>query len=121
MWIMAKFVLCHGGWAGGWQWQGVASLLRAKGHEVFTPTFTGLGERVHLTNPDIDLNTYILDILMVLKFEDIRDGILLGYSISGPVITGVAEEAVERIAHLVYLMLTFWTMDNLWRTRWDQR
>jgi len=101
--MMAKFVLCHGGWAGGWQWHEVASLLRAAGHEVFTPTFTGLGERVHLANPEIDLNTHIQDILMVLKYEDLRNVILVGYSISGPVITGTAEEAVERIDQLVYL------------------
>jgi pimeloyl-ACP methyl ester carboxylesterase len=101
--IMAKFVLCHGGWVGGWQWQEVAKILRAAGHEVYTPTFTGLGERVHLANPDIDLNSYIQDILMVLKYEDFNNVILLGYSISGAVITGVAEEAAERIGHLVYL------------------
>ena len=100
---MTSFVLCHGGWAGGWQWREVASLLRAAGHEVFTPTFTGLGERVHLARPDIDLNTYIQDIPMVLKYEDLRDVVLLGYSMSAAVITGVAEEAVERIGHLVYL------------------
>jgi pimeloyl-ACP methyl ester carboxylesterase len=101
--IMATYVLCHGGWVGGWQWREVAGLLKAAGHEVFTPTFTGLGERVHLANPEIDLKTYIQDILMLLKYEDLRSVILLGYSLSGPVITGVAEEAAERIGHLVYL------------------
>lgn len=100
---MATFVLCHGAWAGGWQWREVATLLRSASHEVFTPTFTGLGERVHLANPDVDLNTYIQDIRMVLKYEDLHDVILLGYSISGPVISGVAEEDGERIGHLVYL------------------
>lgn len=100
---MKSFVLCHGGWAGGWQWQEVASLIRDAGHEVFTPTFTGLGERVHLARPDIDLNTYIQDILMVLKYEALRDVILLGYSISGAVITGVAEKSSDRIGHLVFL------------------
>lgn len=100
---MATFVLCHGGWSGGWQWREVAALLRTAGHDVFTPTFTGLGERVHLTRPDVDLNTYIQDILMVLKYENLTDVVLLGYSISGPVITGVAEKASERIGHLVYL------------------
>lgn len=100
---MATYVLCHGGWAGGWQWQEVAGMLRAANHTVFTPTFTGTGERVHLATPDIDLNTYITDILMVLKYEDLHDVILLGYSMSGPVITGVAEQDPDRIAQLVYL------------------
>ena len=100
---MASFVLVHGGWAGGWQWWEVASLLRAAGHEVFTPTLTGLGERVHLASPNVGLDTHIQDILMVLEYEELRDVILVGYSYSGMVITGVAERAPERLAHLVYL------------------
>ena len=100
---MATYVLCQGGWAGGWQWQEVASLLRADGHVVYTPTFTGLGERVHLAHPDIDLHTHIKDVLMMLKYEDLQDVTLVGYSGSGPVISGVAEKAAERIGHLVYL------------------
>lgn len=100
---MTTFVLCHGGWAGGWQWHEVAALLTSAGHEVFTPTFTGLGERNHLASPDVDLHTYIQDILMVLKYEKLSDVVLLGYSISGPVISGVAEKAADKIDHLVYL------------------
>ena len=42
------FVLVHGAWHGGWCWRRVADLLTAKGHRVFTPTLTGLGERSHL-------------------------------------------------------------------------
>ena len=60
---MATYVLIHGGWAGGWMWQDVATRLRKAGHRVYTPTLTGLGERVHLATPDIDLNTHIQDIL----------------------------------------------------------
>ena len=100
---MATFLLVHGGWAGGWHWREVASLLRAAGHEVFTPTLTGLGERVHLASPDVGLDTHIQDILMVLKYEELRDVILIGYSYSGMVITGVSERAADRLAHLVYL------------------
>ena len=101
--IIATFVLCHGAWTGGWQWQEVASLLRSAGHQVLTPTLSGLGERIHFAHPDIDLNTYIQDILMVLTYEDLYNVILLGHSISGAVISGVAEKAVERIGQLVYL------------------
>lgn len=101
---MATFVLCHGGWAGGWQYREVASHLRADaGHQVFTPTFTGMGERVHLMRPDIDLETHIQDILMVLEYERLYDVILMGYSYSGMVITAVAERVPERLAHLVYI------------------
>ena len=42
---MSCFVLIHGGWHGGWCWRRVAKNLRDLGHEVFTPTLTGMGER----------------------------------------------------------------------------
>lgn len=83
---MATFLLVHGGWAGGWQWREVAACLRAAGDEIFTPTLTGLGERVHLATPDVGLETHIEDILMVLRFEDLSDVILVGYSYSGMVV-----------------------------------
>ena len=100
---MATFVLCHGGWGGSWQWRTVAELLWVMGHKVFTPTFTGLGERVHLANPDVDLNTFITDIVNVVLFEELYDVVLVGYSYSGMVITGVADRIPDRISHLVYL------------------
>lgn len=100
---MAMFVLCHGGWAGGWQYREVASCLRAGGHDVFTPTFTGMGERIHLIHREIDLETHIQDILMLLKYENVHDVILIGYSYSGMVITAVAERVPERLAQLVYI------------------
>jgi hypothetical protein len=45
---MAQFVMIAGGWHGGWTLTPVARKLRARGHEVFTPSLTGLGERAHL-------------------------------------------------------------------------
>ena len=56
------YVLVHGAWHGGWCWSKVAPLLRAEGHDVYAPTLTGLGERVHLSNPDISLATHIEDV-----------------------------------------------------------
>jgi len=100
---MATFVLVHGSMHGGWCWRRVAPLLRAAGHEVYTPTLTGLGERVHLAHPDIDLDTHIADIVNVLAFEELTGVVLVGHSYAGAVITGVADRVPERIAHLVYL------------------
>src|SRR6185312_289139 len=98
-----NFVLVHGAWHGGWCWKRVSPLLRALGHEVFTPTLTGLGERQHLMSPEVGLDTHIKDVLGVLEYEDLHDVILVGHSYAGMVIAGVAEKAAERIAHLVYL------------------
>lgn len=100
---MATFVLIHGGWDGDWAWRAVAHALRAAGHDVFTPTLTGSGERVHLASPDVGLPTHILDVSNVLRYEDLHDVILVGSSYGGMVITGVAEAAPERLSQLVYL------------------
>jgi pimeloyl-ACP methyl ester carboxylesterase len=100
---MATYVLVHGGAHGGWCYRYVAPILRSAGHEVHTPTLTGLGERAHLLNPAIDLDTHITDIVAVLHYEDLRDVILVGHSYGGMVITGVADRAWDRVGHLVYL------------------
>ncbi len=100
---MADFVLVHGAWHGGWCWSAVAGRLRAAGHAVWTPTLTGLGERAHLLSADIDLELHVTDILAMLEMEDLREVVLCGHSYGGMVITGVADRAPDRIAHLVYL------------------
>ncbi len=100
---MATYVLVHGTWHGGWCWKKVTPLLNANGHKVFTPTLTGLGERAHLINPEVDLYTHIQDVLGVLQYEDLQDVVLVGHSYSGMVITGVAEYAATQLSHLVYL------------------
>jgi pimeloyl-ACP methyl ester carboxylesterase len=100
---MATFLVVHGAWSAGWAWKKMRPLLRARGHELFTPTHTGLGERAHLASPDIDLETHIADNLGVLEFEDLRGVILIGHSYGGMVATGVADRARERIAKLVYI------------------
>ena len=90
---MATFLVCHGAWSAGWAWKKVRPLLRAAGHEVFTPTYTGLGERAHQASPAVDLETHIADTLAVLEFEDLRDVTLVGHSYGGMVATGVADRA----------------------------
>ena len=100
---MATFVLVHGAFIGGWAWRRLTPLLTAAGHDVWTPTLTGAGERAHLLTPGIGLSTNIQDIVSVLEYEDLRDVILVGHSYGGMVITGVADRARERIAELVYL------------------
>lgn len=99
---MATFVLVHGGIMGGWAWKRVVPFLRAAGHEVYTPTLTGMGERVHLASPAIGLDTHIQDIVNVLEYEDLEKVVLVGHSYAGQVITGVAARVPHRLAHLVY-------------------
>ena len=56
-------VLVHGSSAGGWCYRAVADLLEQRGHKVYSPTLTGLGERSHLMSGLITLNTHITDIV----------------------------------------------------------
>ena len=101
---MATFVLVHGAWGGAWSWNKfVAPMLREAGHTVFTVTLTGLGDRSHLSSPDVDVNTHIQDVVNVLFYEDLTDVILVGHSYGGNVITGVADRVPERLQQLVYL------------------
>ena len=100
---MATFVLVHGGGHGGWCYQSVARQLRSAGHDVYTPTLTGLGERSHLVSKDVNLDVQITDVVNVLEFEDLHDVVLVGHSYGGMVITGVADRATDRIGHLVFL------------------
>src|SRR5215212_8775128 len=100
---MSVYVLVGGGWLGGWCWQEVARRLREEGHDVYPVTLTGLGERVHLASPEVDLETHITDVVNLIEFEDLRDVVLLGHSYAGIVVTGAADQIPDRIAQLVYL------------------
>lgn len=100
---MTTFILVHGAWGGGWQWGGVARLLREAGHDVFIPTFTGCGERGHLMAPDVTLETHIQDIIGVMDYEMLDDVALVGHSYAGMVVTGVADRLPERLRALIYI------------------
>ena len=100
---MTTFVLVHGAWAGAHGWRAVRKLLAAEGHDVFTPSLTGIGERVHLASPQIDLTTHVNDVVNQIVFEDLREIVLVGYSYGGVVVTAAAEHVHDRIAELVYL------------------
>jgi pimeloyl-ACP methyl ester carboxylesterase len=100
---MSIYVLVGGGWLGGWCWQRVARRLREEGHEAYPATLTGLGERVHLARPEVDLDTHITDVVNLIEFEDLQDVVLLGHSYAGLVITGVSDRVPDRISQLVYL------------------
>jgi len=96
------FVLVHGTWLGGWLWADVADRLRAKGHRVYTPTLTGVGERAHLANREVGLETHITDITQVIDCEELEDVILLGHSFSGVAVTGALDRRQSKVAHICF-------------------
>ena len=97
------FVIVHGGWGGGWDWKAVDSALTSRGHRVHRVTLTGLGERMHLANASVGLQTHIDDVVNTIRFEQLRDVTLVGHSYGGMVVTGAADQATDRIRRVVYV------------------
>jgi pimeloyl-ACP methyl ester carboxylesterase len=100
---LATFVLVHGAFGGAWEWRRVARLLQTQGHETFTVTLTGLGERSHLLHQDVGLSTHVEDVCQTLALENLESVILCGHSYGGMVVTGVVDRMAVRIANLVYI------------------
>ncbi|MHC8380526.1 alpha/beta fold hydrolase [Pseudomonas sp. LB3P14] len=99
---MSTFVLLHGGAAGAWFWNPVRDLLRNRGHEVVSITFTGFAERRHLNTKDVNQDTHVADVVNALFYEDVKDAVLVGHSYSGSVIPGVLQAAPDRIRKAVF-------------------
>ena len=100
---MATYVLVHGAWNGAHGFRHVRATLQAGGHQVFTPSLTGIGERAHLTSPGVGLTTHVYDVVNQVLYEDLQDVVLLGFSYGGCVVTGAVRHLAARIRHLVYV------------------
>src|SRR5215472_4148936 len=100
---MTTIVLVHGAWGGSYGFRYLRRPLREAGHEVFTPSLTGIGERAHLASPQVNLTTHVTDVVNTVLYEDLTDIVLLGFSYGGMVVTGALEHVADRVAHLVYL------------------
>jgi pimeloyl-ACP methyl ester carboxylesterase len=97
------FVLVHGAWHGGWCWRNVKAALEKRGHRVFTPTMTGMGERHHLSSTSVDLNTHIRDIAAVIEAEELSNVVLVGHSYGGYIATAIRQQMPERLKSVVHL------------------
>jgi pimeloyl-ACP methyl ester carboxylesterase len=97
------FVLVHGTWHGGWCWRRVADALERKGHKVYAESLTGGGDRSHLLTKDVNLTTHVNDVANLVKWEDLKDIVLVGHSSAGFVITQAAEVIGPSVASIVYL------------------
>ena len=97
------FLVCHGAWSAGWAWKKMHPLMSKAGHRLVTPSYTGLGDRAHLAQPGIDLEAHIADMLAVIKYEDLRDFVLIGHSYGGMVATGVADRVRDKVQQLIYV------------------
>ena len=101
-------------------WARLARLLRTQGHEVFTPSLSGIGERAHLASSGVDLSFHTQDVLQTIEYERLSDFVLVGHSYGGMVVTAVADRVAEKIRSLVYLD-AFVPKDGSRRSTWCGR
>jgi hypothetical protein len=97
------FLLIHGAWVGGWYWRRVSDLLESNGHKVFSPTLTGLGERSHLLNKDINLDTHVTDIVNVVNWEDLKDICYVAHSYAGFPASAALDQIGDRVSSIVWV------------------
>lgn len=108
----ASIVIVHGAWVGGWRWRNVADLLRDRGHYVFTPTLTGLGERAHLTSREVNLQMHAQDIANVIRYEDLDNVLLVGHSYGGMPISQATELVPDGVIQSILYMDAFMPEDG---------
>ncbi len=105
-------VIVHGAWVGGWRWRAVADLLIGRGHLVFTPTLTGLGERAHLTSPDVNVSLHARDIANVLHYERLENVLLVGHSYGGMPMSAATELAPDGVIGSILYLDAFFPEDG---------
>jgi len=84
-------------------WSQAADILRRAGHEVFTPTLTGMGERVHVRGRHMGLETYVQDVENAILYERLMDVVLVSHSYSGMIVPSVCERVPGRVRRLVFV------------------
>lgn len=103
---MAGFVLIHGSWHGGWCFDPVAAILRARGHKVMAPTLPAMGgteeEMAAITLGEWGefAAQHCRDLKADLGAEPV---VLAGHSRGGLVVSTAAERAPGAMDALVYI------------------
>jgi pimeloyl-ACP methyl ester carboxylesterase len=96
-------VLIHGALQTAATWDWVAPRLEKAGRRVIVAPLTGLERDASELTETVTLDTHVHDVVALLKRDDLSRAILVGHSYAGMIITGVAEHARDRIAHLAYV------------------
>jgi pimeloyl-ACP methyl ester carboxylesterase len=99
---MSTFVLVHGAWQTAGTWDLLVPLLKKQGHQVVTPSLSGLGANQSQLTPDITLLQHVEDVSLALsKLPD--KVILVGHSYAGMIISGVVETKPAQVQRLVFI------------------
>jgi len=99
---MKTYILLHGAMRGAWLWEKLTPHLAKGGARVIAYDLPGHGRRVSERH-GVNMTAYVDDVLAFLDKNHLSNFVLVGHSMSGIVISRIAEEMPERIKHLVYL------------------
>ena len=95
------YLLVHSAWLGAWQWEGVVSILKEKGHQVFAPDLPGHGS--DKTSPaEITMDSYVKTLTDILDQQG-QPVILVGHSFNGITVSRAAELRPNKVKGIVYL------------------
>jgi pimeloyl-ACP methyl ester carboxylesterase len=97
-----SFVLVHGMSHGAWCWDAVRARLTARGHRVLAVDLPGHGPRA-AERHRASLDAYARAVADAMAQAGVHDAMLVGHSMAGAVIPGVATRVASRIAHVVFL------------------
>ncbi len=106
---MARFLLLHGAWHGGWCWAAVAEKLNRAGHAVSAPDLPGLGADAGSLTPEIGLETHLA--FALTELERLGGAIVCGHSYAGMLARGLVDRRPALIDGLV-LIEALWPGNN---------
>ena len=98
---MSHYLLIHGAWHGAWCWEPLMQRLRTAGHRVTAFDLPGAGDD-YTPVAEVTLQSWIDRTVQVLE-QCSEPVVLVGHSMGGMVIAGVAGARPDKIAALVYL------------------
>ncbi len=98
---MARFVLVHGAFTGGWVWEPLAKRLEAAGHVVEAPDLPGAGED-NTPASGVTLDACAARVADALQ-KSSQPSLLVGNSMGGVIATQAAVRCPDRVTALVYV------------------
>jgi pimeloyl-ACP methyl ester carboxylesterase len=103
---VSDFVLIHGGAHGSWCWEKVIPFLSdsARVGQVFAVDLIADAQAVtHKQIQDIAVADFVDGVVHRITSENLSDIVLVGHSMAGITIPGVAYRVPDRIKHVIYL------------------
>ncbi len=99
---MSTYLLIHGAFRGAWLWERLMPLLMKGAANPIAVDLPGHGQR-SADRRGVTMSGYVDDVMNFIRTENLREVVLVGHSMSGIIISKIAEEMPDRIKHLVYL------------------